>query len=285
MDFTAEYDKLKTLADYRMSRLAASLKGEGKLVSAMKYSLLAGGKRVRFVLALAAAKVFGVLEDDIIPFAEAVEVVHTYSLIHDDLPALDNDDFRRGKPSCHKVYGENFAVIAGDGLLNLAYEILFSAIDTPQKLQAAKKVANYAGISGMVGGQAYDLDCANEKSEEYLMKIQSGKTCALIKAPLVAAEIVGGGTGDLMEKIGEYLGLIFQFRDDVLDVTGSSEKMGKTLGKDEKENKLTAVSVYGLSGAIEKIKEYYEKIEYLLEKINNSEFLLRFAKYLTERTV
>lgn len=285
MDFSVEYDKKKILADYCMNRLAAGLKGEGRLVSAMKYSLLAGGKRIRFVLALAAAEAFGVKEDDIVPFAEAIETIHTYSLIHDDLPALDNDDFRRGKPSCHKAYGEDFAIIAGDGLLNLAYEILLSAIDTPEKLKAAKKIAELAGVSGMVGGQAYDLDSKNKTSEDYLMKIQRGKTCALIKAPLIAAEIIGGGTGNVSEEIGECLGLIFQFRDDVLDVIGNKEKVGKTLGKDEKENKLTAVSVYGLSGAVEKIKEYYEKVEYILKKINNSGFLLAFAKYLTERTL
>lgn len=284
MDYSAEYAALKSKADEYISSFADALDGQNKLVAAMKYSLNAGGKRVRFVLALAAAKVYGVGEEDIMPFALAVELIHTYSLIHDDLPALDNDDMRRGKPSNHKVFGEDFAVIAGDGLLNLAYEVLLSACDTPFKVRAAAKIAELAGYRGMVGGQAYDLDSSGKTGEEYLYKIQLGKTCALIAAPLVAAEILAGKSGQDMLEVGKNLGLIFQFGDDLLDVFGEKATVGKTLGKDKNENKLTALNVYGVDKTKQIMQELCEKTVEKLKKIGSAEFLEEFAKSLLTRT-
>ena len=284
MDYSAEYAALKSKADEYISSFADTLDGQNKLVAAMKYSLNAGGKRVRFVLALAAAKVYGVGEEDIMPFALAVELIHTYSLIHDDLPALDNDDMRRGKPSNHKVFGEDFAVIAGDGLLNLAYEVLLSACDTPFKVRAAAKIAELAGYRGMVGGQAYDLDSSGKTGEEYLYKIQLGKTCALIAAPLVAAEILAGKSGQDMLEVGKNLGLIFQFGDDLLDVFGEKATVGKTLGKDKNENKLTALNVYGVEKTKQIMQELCEKTVEKLKKIGSAEFLDEFAKSLLSRT-
>lgn len=284
MDYSAEYAALKSKADEYISSFADTLDGQNKLVAAMKYSLNAGGKRVRFVLALAAAKVYGVGEEDIMPFALAVELIHTYSLIHDDLPALDNDDMRRGKPSNHKVFGEDFAVIAGDGLLNLAYEVLLSACDTPFKVRAAAKIAELAGYRGMVGGQAYDLDSSGKTGEEYLYKIQLGKTCALIAAPLVAAEILAGKSGQDMLEVGKNLGLIFQFGDDLLDVFGEKATVGKTLGKDKNENKLTALNVYGVEKTKQIMQELCENTIEKLEKIGSAEFLEEFAKSLLTRT-
>lgn len=284
MDYSAEYAALKSKADEYISSFADTLDGQNKLVAAMKYSLNAGGKRVRFVLALAAAKVYGVGEEDIMPFALAVELIHTYSLIHDDLPALDNDDMRRGKPSNHKVFGEDFAVIAGDGLLNLAYEVLLSACDTPFKVRAAAKTAELAGYRGMVGGQAYDLDSSGKTGEEYLYKIQLGKTCALIAAPLVAAEILAGKSGQDMLEVGKNLGLIFQFGDDLLDVFGEKATVGKTLGKDKNENKLTALNVYGVEKTKQIMQELCKKTVEKLKKIGNAEFLEEFAKSLLTRT-
>ena len=283
MDYSAEYAALKSKADEYISSFADALDGQNKLVAAMKYSLNAGGKRVRFVLALAAAKVYGVGEEDIMPFALAVELIHTYSLIHDDLPALDNDDMRRGKPSNHKVFGEDFAVIAGDGLLNLAYEVLLSACDTPFKVRAAAKIAELAGYRGMVGGQAYDLDSSGKTGEEYLYKIQLGKTCALIAAPLVAAEILAGKSGQDMLEVGKNLGLIFQFGDDLLDVFGEKATVGKTLGKDKNENKLTALNVYGVEKTKQIMQELCEKTVEKLKKIGSAEFLEEFAKSLLTR--
>lgn len=284
MDYSVEYAALKSKADEYISSFADTLDGQNKLVAAMKYSLNAGGKRVRFVLALAAAKVYGVGEEDIMPFALAVELIHTYSLIHDDLPALDNDDMRRGKPSNHKVFGEDFAVIAGDGLLNLAYEVLLSACDTPFKVRAAAKIAELAGYRGMVGGQAYDLDSSGKTGEEYLYKIQLGKTCALIAAPLVAAEILAGKSGQDMLEVGKNLGLIFQFGDDLLDVFGEKATVGKTLGKDKNENKLTALNVYGVEKTKQIMQELCENTIEKLEKIGSAEFLEEFAKSLLTRT-
>ncbi len=284
MDYSAEYAALKSKADEYISNFAETLDGQNKLVAAMKYSLNAGGKRVRFVLALAAAKVYGVGEEDIMPFALAVELIHTYSLIHDDLPALDNDDMRRGKPSNHKVFGEDFAVIAGDGLLNLAYEVLLSACDTPFKVRAAAKIAELAGYRGMVGGQAYDLDSSGKTGEEYLYKIQLGKTCALIAAPLVAAEILAGKSGQDMLEVGKNLGLIFQFGDDLLDVFGEKATVGKTLGKDKNENKLTALNVYGVEKTKQIMQELCKKTVEKLKKIGSAEFLEEFAKSLLTRT-
>ena len=284
MDYSAEYAALKSKADEYISSFADTLDGQNKLVAAMKYSLNAGGKRVRFVLALASAKVYGVGEEDIMPFALAVELIHTYSLIHDDLPALDNDDMRRGKPSNHKVFGEDFAVIAGDGLLNLAYEVLLSACDTPFKVRAAAKIAELAGYRGMVGGQAYDLDSSGKTGEEYLYKIQLGKTCALIAAPLVAAEILAGKSGQDMLEVGKNLGLIFQFGDDLLDVFGEKATVGKTLGKDKNENKLTALNVYGVEKTKQIMQELCEKTVEKLKKIGSAEFLEEFAKSLLTRT-
>ena len=283
MDYSAEYAALKSKADEYISSFADALDGQNKLVAAMKYSLNAGGKRVRFVLALAAAKVYGVGEEDIMPFALAVELIHTYSLIHDDLPALDNDDMRRGKPSNHKVFGEDFAVIAGDGLLNLAYEVLLSACDTPFKVRAAAKIAELAGYRGMVGGQAYDLDSSGKTGEEYLYKIQLGKTCALIAAPLVAAEILAGKSGQDMLEVGKNLGLIFQFGDDLLDVFGKKATVGKTLGKDKNENKLTALNVYGVEKTKQIMQDLCEKTVEKLKKIGSAEFLEEFAKSLLTR--
>lgn len=284
MDYSAEYAALKSKADEYISSFADALDGQNKLVAAMKYSLNAGGKRVRFVLALAAAKVYGIGEEDIMPFALAVELIHTYSLVHDDLPALDNDDMRRGKPSNHKVFGEDFAVIAGDGLLNLAYEVLLSACDTPFKVRAAAKIAELAGYRGMVGGQAYDLDSRGKTGEEYLYKIQLGKTCALIAAPLVAAEILAGKSGQDMLEVGKNLGLIFQFGDDLLDVFGEKATVGKTLGKDKNENKLTALNVYGVEKTKQIMQELCEKTVEKLKKIGSAEFLEEFAKSLLTRT-
>lgn len=284
MDYSAEYAALKSKADEYISNFADTLDGQDKLVAAMKYSLNAGGKRVRFVLALAAAKVYGVGEEDIMPFALAVELIHTYSLIHDDLPALDNDDMRRGKPSNHKVFGEDFAVIAGDGLLNLAYEVLLSACDTPFKVRAAAKIAELAGYRGMVGGQAYDLDSSGKTGEEYLYKIQLGKTCALIAAPLVAAEILAGKSGQDMLEVGKNLGFIFQFGDDLLDVFGEKATVGKTLGKDKNENKLTALNVYGVEKTKQIMQELCKKTVEKLKKIGSAEFLEEFAKSLLTRT-
>ena len=283
MDFSGKYEQYVGVFEDYAGKTFGKLVGNEKLLSAMKYSLLSGGKRVRAVLALSSAELFGVDTSVALPFALAIECIHAYSLIHDDLPALDNDDFRRGKPSNHKVFGEDFAVISGDALLNYAYEILLDNADTPEKLSAARYIAKCAGYSGMIGGQAYDLSSVNAVGEDYLYGIDLGKTCRLIQAPIVAAALISGKDASAYERFGEKLGLLFQFTDDILDEIGEKEKLGKSIGKDKKENKLTAVSVYGVDGARNKVAELSEDCINFLSEVDENGFLTEFVKRLAVR--
>lgn len=225
------------------------------LAESMKYSLLNGGKRIRPVLALACAEVLSVGESEILPFALALEMIHTYSLIHDDLPAMDNDDFRRGKPSNHKAFGEANAILAGDGLLNEAYAIcLGESIKGEKYAVAGKFLCECAGVYGMIAGQSADLHYSNsneEIDEEKLRYIYEHKTGKLLLAPVVLASILSENktSSFIFERFGKLLGTLFQMTDDILDVTGDFSKLGKTVGKDKAENKLTSVRLYGLDGA------------------------------------
>ena len=224
------------------------------LGESMQYSLLNGGKRIRPVLALACAEVLGVEQREILPFSLALEMIHTYSLIHDDLPAMDNDDFRRGKPSSHKVFGEANAVLAGDALLNEAYALCFEESMKGEKYALASKFLNEcAGIYGMIAGQSADLYYSQENtdiSEDKLRYVYEHKTGKLLLAPVAIASILKNNKCYFaLEKFGKLLGTLFQMTDDILDVTGEFENLGKSIGKDEKENKLTCVRLYGLEGA------------------------------------
>lgn len=224
------------------------------LGESMKYSLQSGGKRVRPVLLLAVAELLGVSDEDALPFALALEMIHTYSLIHDDLPAMDNDDFRRGKPTNHKKFGEANAVLAGDGLLNTAYSVcLEECMKGEKQVRAASELCRAAGIFGMIAGQSADMESTGGNSastEERLRYIYEKKTGMLLSAPVCAASILAGGKYYFeLERFGYNFGALFQLTDDILDEIGEFEKLGKTLGKDKKEDKLTGVSVYGLAGA------------------------------------
>ena len=224
------------------------------LGESMKYSLLNGGKRIRPVLALACADVLGVDRKEILPFALALEMIHTYSLIHDDLPAMDNDDFRRGKPSSHKAFGEANAILAGDALLNEAYAICFKESVKGEKYALAACFLNEcAGAFGMIAGQSADLYFSENNTqlqEKNLQYVYEHKTGKLILAPIAIASILANNKYYLtLESFGKLLGDLFQMIDDILDVTGDFESLGKTLGKDETENKLTSVRLYGLEGA------------------------------------
>ena len=223
------------------------------LAEAMAYSLSAGGKRIRPVLMLATADFLGVEEKEVLPFALALEMIHTYSLIHDDLPAMDDDDFRRGKPSNHKVFGEANAILAGDALLNTAYSICFTQCKKGEKyVRASQILCDCAGIEGMIAGQVADLACEAQESatEEDLLYIHANKTGKLLLAPVAIASVLAGDKEYFkLEKFIKAFGLLFQITDDVLDVTGDFEKMGKTIGKDEESGKTTFVKLYGLSGA------------------------------------
>jgi len=222
------------------------------LAEAMAYSVRAGGKRLRPCLLLAACELAGGDTKAAMPFAAAIEMIHTYSLIHDDLPAMDDDELRRGKPTNHVIFGEGMAVLAGDGLLNYAMQIMIAeaaADKTGKASRAAKEIADRAGVWGMIAGQAEDISFNGKApSEKTLLYIHAHKTADMLIGALRAGGMIGGADGPLMNALtvyGEKLGLAFQIQDDLLDLSGDSASLGKTAGKDEKEGKLTFPSLYG----------------------------------------
>ncbi len=227
------------------------------LRKAMEYSLMAGGKRVRPVLLLSAGKAVGGREEELLPFACAVEFVHTYSLIHDDLPAMDDDDFRRGKPTSHKVFGEGMAVLAGDALLTEAFRIMAeseaAAAQPGRAVRAIADLARSAGAEGMVGGQQMDLSSvAGTADASTVDEIELRKTAALLASCARMGGILGGGTQGQVDALGDFgtqLGLLFQVTDDILDETASFEEMGKGTAKDRARGKWTYPVAYGLPAA------------------------------------
>ncbi|HWY45740.1 MAG TPA: farnesyl diphosphate synthase [Bryobacteraceae bacterium] len=219
---------------------------------AMRYSLFAGGKRVRPILCIAAARSVSDSPAGIESAACALELIHTYSLIHDDLPALDNDDLRRGRPTCHKVFGEAIAILAGDALLTLAFQVLAQLVCEPgRKVRLIEELALASGtVDGMIGGQVHDLEGEGKHPTAALLEaIHRAKTGALLKASLRIGGIYAGADDDQLRALscyGDHIGLAFQIVDDVLDVEQSSEALGKTAGKDAKQQKITFPAVYGL---------------------------------------
>jgi len=235
-----------------------------KIYEAMRYSLLAGGKRVRPILCLATCEMIGGTIEMAMPTACAVEMIHTMSLIHDDLPAMDNDDYRRGKLTNHKVYGEDVAILAGDGLLALAFE--FVAIETPQTvkrelvLQVIARLGRALGAAGLVGGQVVDLESEGKSdiSLETLNFIHQHKTAALLEACVVCGGIIAGASPEDVQRLTRYaqnIGLAFQIIDDILDITSTQEQLGKTAGKDQKAQKVTYPSLWGLEESRSKAQE------------------------------
>lgn len=251
-------DEIKIIDDY-MNSLFNGL--ENPLIEPMKYSLFSGGKRLRPLIMLLLAKELGVCQDEILPFCASVEMIHTYSLIHDDMPCLDNDDLRRGKLTCHKKYDEATALLAGDGLLNYAHEILLKNIETKQQIKSANVLSTFAGITGMIAGQVLDVYAEkNEISKQQLDYIHRNKTGKLLTACFIIPAILSGKSDKEVQKyydMGMSYGISFQIFDDILDVTSTDVVLGKPVGSDEKNNKTTFVSLYGLDEA--KIK--YEKLE------------------------
>ncbi len=250
-DFNAAYESYLTSFNLYLDNFCDKLDCKPTVLrESLIYSLKLGGKRVRPVLMLATADLLGVEEDKIKPYALALELIHTYSLIHDDLPDMDNDDFRRGKPSNHKVFGAGNAILAGDGLLNTAYSLLFDqCIKGSEYVCAAKFICDCAGIFGMIAGQSADLlhERDEQADESELDFIYENKTGKLITAAAVVPSILNGGKYfSELKALGNKLGYLFQLTDDILDVEGSFKELGKSLGKDEKDGKLTGVKVYGL---------------------------------------
>lgn len=257
------------------------------LTESMRYSLLLGGKRVRPVLFLSALDLFGLNWKNEMDIAIAIEMIHTYSLIHDDLPAMDNDDFRRGKPSSHKAFGEANAILAGDALLNTAYSILFAASARGEKyLRAARYLCDAAGADGMIAGQSADLlySGAQDAGAAELEFIYERKTGKLISAPLVMASVLADKYYFEMERFGDALGLLFQMTDDILDEKGDGAAVGKTLGKDKAENKLTSVKVYGLHASELQCDLLAEKCYGILEGFSeNAAFFCGFVDFVRKR--
>lgn len=254
MDFTTYYNNQRKLIDsFLENRLAK--KGISKVDDAMAYSLLAGGKRIRPVLLMATAEALGIKGYNYLPVACGLEMIHTYSLIHDDLPCMDDDDYRRGRLTNHKVFGEAMAVLAGDGLLTLAFEVMLEQKNVAPRvlIETVREMAMCAGNFGMVGGQGLDLENEGKSiSAEELRKMHAGKTGALfIAAVRGGAHLAGANEQELLAltKFADLLGLAFQITDDILDVEGTTEDLGKPAGSDEKNHKSTYVSLYGLDAA------------------------------------
>ena len=258
------------------------------IFEAMEYSLLAGGKRLRPVLAFEFCRMCGTDWKAAAPFAAAVEMIHTYSLIHDDLPSMDNDDFRRGRPTNHKVYGEAMAILAGDALLTDAFAVA-ATTQLPEPADMAFAIATLsecAGSLGMVGGQVLDIQAEQrECTEEDILAIQSRKTGALINAACVLGTIAGGGNEEHIEAASKFaaaLGLAFQIRDDMLDVIGTVEEMGKGVGTDADKN--TFVRLYGLEKCEELVQQYTDYAIASLDVFDDTKQLIALAKSLTGRT-
>jgi geranylgeranyl diphosphate synthase type II len=266
-----------------------------KLREAMRYSLEAGGKRVRPLLCLLTAESLGKPAQSALSCAIAMEYVHTYSLIHDDLPAMDDDDLRRGKPTNHKVYGEGQAILAGDGLLTEAFGILAgdAALSAAQKVETFQILADAAGCRGMVGGQSLDLEgevlCRSGKpyDRSHLQLIHRLKTGALLRASLELGAIAAGAAQDTrsaLREAGAALGLAFQIQDDILDTTSTSDVMGKRVRKDEEKCKITYPKLLGLDGARKALREATERAIFLLQPIPNPASLIAWANILSMRT-
>ncbi len=258
------------------------------LKESLIYSLKLGGKRLRPVLMMSVADLLGLERRKVMNFALALELIHTYSLIHDDLPEMDDDDFRRGKPSNHKVFGTGNAVLAGDGLLNTAYSILLKECrNGAEYVSAAEFICDCAGIYGMIAGQSADLLHEKDKSfnEPTLNFIYENKTGKLLVAAVTVASILSGGRCySELKAFGRDLGTLFQITDDILDVEGDFEKLGKSIGKDEQEGKFTAVAVYGLDGAKLRADVLASRCLALLEGIDGDrEFLIQLINYVRTR--
>ena len=259
------------------------------LGESIKYSFLNGGKRIRPVLALATAEVLSLDEEKILPFALALEMIHTYSLIHDDLPAMDNDDFRRGQPSNHKAFGEGNAILAGDALLNTAYSICFTECGKgEEQICAANILCECAGINGMIAGQSADLAFEKQENlptERDLFYVYERKTGKLLTSAVTMPSVLARNKYYFeLEKFGLSLGMLFQITDDILDEVGEFEKLGKSIGKDKKENKLTSVKLYGIGGAKVHADMYAQDCYAILDALDgDTSFLRDLVSYVRER--
>lgn len=266
-----------------------------RVIEAANYSVEAGGKRIRPLIMLETYRLFGGKDEKIVyPFMCALECIHSYSLVHDDLPAMDNDDYRRGKLTTHKKYGEDFGILAGDALLNYAYELMFNSmltIDNPDLLKncvkTAQVIAKKAGIYGMVGGQSLDVWLTdkpmNESELEFIFNLKTG---ALIEGAFMAGAILAGADNSAIldiERAGNMVGVAFQIQDDILDVTSTQEMLGKPVFSDEKNNKTTYVTLYGMDKAKEDVRTLSENGIDIIKKYGDNDFLVSLVLKLINR--
>lgn len=264
-----------------------------QLLEAMRYSLLAGGKRLRPALCLVWAEICGEERGQVLPGAAALECIHTYSLIHDDLPAMDNDDLRRGKPSCHKRFGEAAAILAGDGLLTEAFGLLFSCrVPADRVLRAGQELVRAAGAAGMVGGQILDMQWTGQQqiNVKKLARMQELKTGAMLTAACVCGAILGGGSepqAQLARSYGAHLGRAFQITDDILDVTGDEQTLGKPVGSDQGQGKITYPSLIGLEASRDLARDHTQQAVAAAEELAHprADFLRQLAEYILVRAV
>lgn len=284
MNFKTELQERTDFAEAVIEKYLPEEHGfSGRMAEAVNYSMRAGGKRLRPVFMREAYQILGGEGEIIEPFMAALEMVHTHSLIHDDLPALDNDEFRRGKQTTHIVFGEAAAILAGDALLNYAYETAFSAFDMAKdeaELQrvakALKVLAQKTGIKGMLGGQGVDVENDGKPLEKQLLDyIYENKTSALIEAALMVGGILAGATDiEKLEQIGSKIGIAFQIQDDILDVISSAEELGKPIGSDEKNNKPTYVTLEGIEKAGNEVQKLTDEAVGLLRELTDEKSFL-----------
>lgn len=292
-NFKDELNKRTERAEEVIRRWLPEEKGFAKtMAEAMNYSMCAGGKRLRPILLLETCRLFGGDEKLAEPFMAAIEMIHTHSLIHDDLPAIDNDDYRRGRLTTHKVYGEAMGVLSGVCLLNYAYETMFRAFsEAPgddRVIRAVRIMAEKTGIYGMLGGQSVDVENDGKPiTKDMLDYIYEHKTSALIEASMMTGAVLAGADENetaAVEKAASYIGLAFQIRDDILDVTSTSQELGKPVHSDEKNSKITYVTLFGTEEASRQVSELSEKAVSLLEGLNRkNEFLTDLIREMVSR--
>lgn len=304
MEFEVKMAKEAEVIESIINKYLPDAEGYQKtVIEAMNYSFMAGGKRLRPMIMLKAYKALGGQSDYIEPFMAALEMIHTYSLVHDDLPEMDNDDLRRGKPTTHKAYGQAMAVLAGDGLLNYAFETALLAADKATTveerlhvLDAIKVLSAKAGIYGMIGGQVVDVESekkGTQLSMEQLMFIHENKTAALLQCALMVGAILAGADEEkvkTLEEAGKWLGVAFQIQDDILDVTSTTEVLGKPVGSDEENDKVTYVTLLGVEqSTIEQKRMSARAVEILSELKDEAcdnehmQFLIELVEYLVNR--
>lgn len=296
MNFKEELENRVRYAQENIESFLPKEKGFSRqMAEAVNYSMLAGGKRLRPVFMKAMYDMLGGTSEMIRPFMAAMEMIHTHSLIHDDLPAIDNDEYRRGKKTTHVVFGESAAILAGDALLNYAYETAFHAFDlsrAPEEMEQAaealKILGNRTGINGMLGGQGVDVENdGREMTKEMLDYIYENKTSALIEASLMIGAVLAGAEKETVEtarQIGSRIGIAFQIQDDILDVISSREELGKPVGSDEKNHKTTYVTLEGIEKAEEEAGRLTEEaVGLLLELPGDSSFLKELFLSLMDR--